>query len=576
VAGSYSGLKVYLYRNNGDSTFTSLSTSPMEGLFHSSAQVFDYNNDGLSDIFISGHHGPKALLYKNTGNFTFVTEATTIIPVGYTAVATADFIPDGKPDLLLSGEITAGGARRTRMYQNQFMALNNELPMVPSTASSYLGCGKAILKWNRGSDSESPASSLTYSVYLADSTGALVVHPGADLADGARFLREPGNAGTDTFLIVHRLKPGRYTWGVQTVDLLNGASNFTGEQILEIPEMPLADAGPDKAVCYGFPFSIDESEVNYTPTGNYEWTSSGTGIFDDPASASPIYTPTFTDLSEGSVTLRFEVLNDYYCEEGSHDEKLITFAQSTIDVVGHSEEDVSVCEGTDTLLWFSANGTGLSFQWLVWQTEGYWLPVENETGTELSFTQIEPADAGSYAMVITDVSGCVDSVNVVIQLQVLDNPDVPVIVASDEGLAPTMGFADYEWIDASNGLAGTDSLFMPPSAGNYRVRVTDNGVCWSLSDAYSWNPVGIEKLHWEACSIYPIPADDHIHIRLPGKYDLNSATVSVYGLDGRMAGCWEITSRDMKIPLGNIKHGVYLVEIADIKGNYYRQAIAVQ
>lgn len=65
----------YLYKNNGDNTFTNVSTEAgIDGLGHISfcSVFFDFNNDGWQDIYISNdkQNFPNQL-YKNNGDNTF-------------------------------------------------------------------------------------------------------------------------------------------------------------------------------------------------------------------------------------------------------------------------------------------------------------------------------------------------------------------------------------------------------------------------------------------------------------------------------------------------------------------------
>jgi len=69
-----------LYRNNGDTTFTDVSSSAgISNLNHLSfcASFFDFNNDGWQDIYIANDRFTTAnILYKNNGNGTFTDVST--------------------------------------------------------------------------------------------------------------------------------------------------------------------------------------------------------------------------------------------------------------------------------------------------------------------------------------------------------------------------------------------------------------------------------------------------------------------------------------------------------------------
>jgi hypothetical protein len=100
------GTRNLLYTNNGNGTFTKITTDPIatEGGNSVGGAWGDYDNDGLPDLFVSGS---KNHLYHNLGNGNF-TEITTGIIVNDVAdfdavCGWADFDNDGYLDLLVTG-----------------------------------------------------------------------------------------------------------------------------------------------------------------------------------------------------------------------------------------------------------------------------------------------------------------------------------------------------------------------------------------------------------------------------------------------------------------------------------------
>jgi enediyne biosynthesis protein E4 len=105
----FQGLPNILYRNNGDGTFTDVSIPSHIAQFIGKGMgvaFADYDNDGLTDIFISNDTSPNFLLHNN-GDGTF-TEAATLAGVAYTedgktvAGMGADFRDldnDGRPEI---------------------------------------------------------------------------------------------------------------------------------------------------------------------------------------------------------------------------------------------------------------------------------------------------------------------------------------------------------------------------------------------------------------------------------------------------------------------------------------------
>ena len=110
-----------LFHNNGDGTFTQLFDSPVVRMSNVGTWV-DYNNDGLLDLFLSGYDrtgGTNAysFIFRNNGDGSFspVTNAITTEPGSFLGGTWADYDHDGHPDLLL---LSAVPPYPNRLYHN--------------------------------------------------------------------------------------------------------------------------------------------------------------------------------------------------------------------------------------------------------------------------------------------------------------------------------------------------------------------------------------------------------------------------------------------------------------------------
>ncbi len=105
-----------IYRNNGNSTFTSITTG-LISIYCGSVACGDYDNDGDLDILLSGgaSTGYISRIYRNDGNFIF-TDINAGLPGVSGSVAWGDYDNDGDLDILLTGSSNLGNI--SRIYRN--------------------------------------------------------------------------------------------------------------------------------------------------------------------------------------------------------------------------------------------------------------------------------------------------------------------------------------------------------------------------------------------------------------------------------------------------------------------------
>ena len=115
---SASGAKAYIYVNNGDGTFTQ-TTPGFVNLDYSASRFLDYDNDNRMDVITSGYDGSfseQTYVYKQNADGTWTNVTTNFTAVLHQIkdgdIDVLDFDNDGDSDLLISG--SAG----TKLYQN--------------------------------------------------------------------------------------------------------------------------------------------------------------------------------------------------------------------------------------------------------------------------------------------------------------------------------------------------------------------------------------------------------------------------------------------------------------------------
>jgi hypothetical protein len=103
-------LRSALYRNNGNGTFTDVTSKAgvgAEGLFGMGVAIGDYDNDGFPDLLVLGYD--RCILYHNNGDGTFtdVTERSGVKNSGRWASSAAwfDYDNDGRLDLIIANYV---------------------------------------------------------------------------------------------------------------------------------------------------------------------------------------------------------------------------------------------------------------------------------------------------------------------------------------------------------------------------------------------------------------------------------------------------------------------------------------
>lgn len=245
------GKTVSLYLNNGDGTFSlaqEFSEYMQDNVSHP-IRFCDWNNDGHSDLIIAGWNMSQGNIaqvdvFLNDGTGHFVKSDVDLPGVCESSLELADFTGEGRNDILISGN--ANGAmgfhgynvdRRLAVLCKNKTERTNTAPLPPTDLSAEVVGNSVVLKWNNGSDAETPVKSLSYNYYLRNlDTGQYLMFPNSDIATGARRVTSMGNAWLNLGWTLRRLPRGNYAWSVQAVDAGYAGSAFAAEQTFAITE----------------------------------------------------------------------------------------------------------------------------------------------------------------------------------------------------------------------------------------------------------------------------------------------------------------------------------------------------
>jgi len=116
-------------------------------------------------------------------------------------------------------------------------------------------------------------------------------------------------------------------------------SIVTDQRILSIIPAPMVSAGIDDSICMGETFSPVTAYASFY--SGLHWVTGGNGIFDDPRSITPIYTPGFTDIRNGRVVLSLIADGFTPCNSPADSMTLFIFRPPVTD----AGPDGEICEG---------------------------------------------------------------------------------------------------------------------------------------------------------------------------------------------------------------------------------------
>jgi len=216
---------ILIYKNMGHDIFEMIDNYTFN-TFSTNMDIADYDNDGLPDLIITGKihacgGSSLTLLYHNEGNMMFNNLYTDIGGIASGGTAFADYNNDGFTDLLLSGTDNYGETT-TRLYRNtsgisQFFT--NTPPTQVKNLSVQQNSNSITLRWDKATDVETPANGLTYNILMgSNSDSSNVLSPMSDPPTGFRRVACTGNTNQDTSWTIFSLAPGTYYWSVQAID----------------------------------------------------------------------------------------------------------------------------------------------------------------------------------------------------------------------------------------------------------------------------------------------------------------------------------------------------------------------
>jgi PKD repeat protein len=223
-----------IYKNNGDGTFSFQSSVPLSDVSMGNVAWGDYNNDGYLDVIITG--SPLNMLFtkvfKNEQDGTF-TELpnTSFNGVVSGSLAWGDYDNDGDLDLLLTGNSLEDPIGK--LYRNDIQTINYK-PDAPGNLTEVMSLrDNIILNWNPVKTDETPYRGLTYNLRVGKTSGGNELVSPMSLSSGYQMVTTTGNCQNDTSYQIKNT-PGTYYWSVQAIDNSFKGGEFSVERTFTI------------------------------------------------------------------------------------------------------------------------------------------------------------------------------------------------------------------------------------------------------------------------------------------------------------------------------------------------------
>ncbi len=188
--------------------------------------------------------------------------------------------------------------------------------------------------------------------------------------------------------------------------------------------------------------------------------------------------------------------------------------------------------------------------------------VDGETFSEINSWYY--FEAGGMTVFIQDGNGCIGSE--VITIGEYEELDVSVTWGPDDGTG-TLGFIDvsvvggqppYEY-SIDGGVFQDSGLFENLLAGVYEVTIIDDYGCTTTVSVEVFPSVSVTESIGSSISIFPVPADQHIHLNIPS--DWSNELLELLDIQGRVVATQLLTSGQNTFDVSMFSNGMYLARI---------------
>ena len=214
------------------------------GAYWGSIECADYNNDGFSDVLINGNGNNKQgtyILENNQGNdFTYKDFDLTSTHFG--GAHWGKLNNDNKLDIYIHGTTSGSSSDATSKIFKNNTTESNTPPSSPNNLEYEIRQDTLYVFWDKSLDDKTGLSGIFYNVELGSNPTTFNIISGQSTEIGIRARIKIGNNGMKSFFKFPNLDNGTHYFRVQAID--NSFSSSTYSEVLEIcnPRATLQDS----------------------------------------------------------------------------------------------------------------------------------------------------------------------------------------------------------------------------------------------------------------------------------------------------------------------------------------------
>lgn len=350
-----------------------------------------------------------------------------------------------------------------------------------------------------------------------------------------------------------------------------GCTSNSPLKIITVNLLPNADAGINQSVCLGNSVAIGSST---TSSNTYSWLP--TSNLSDAAISNPSASPT------SPITYTVTVANSFGCSSTDQ----VTLSINSLPVVS-AGNDVTISQGNSTVVGGSPTASGNSpFTY-------NWTPMTGLNSNLVANPAASPQNAITYNVTVSDTNGCSASDNIIVTV----NPVGCTYILSDSShnfsnlggwhiFTVTTSNSGCTW-QVNNSLSWLNVSPTNQQTGNGSVTITADscsngstltgsitiaGIAYNVSQSCT---VGINEIsNTNSFVIFPNPFTSQTTILFD--QEQKNTTIKIMDMLGKEIKTITFNGKQVTIEKGEMKSGIYFLQLIDANKNAVNRKIIVQ